>query len=178
MSIPIGPRLLHVSLFCAIFFFSSTAMRQSSVPPAVARSILVTVCSPHGGDVVSYGAGRVTDARRRSQVCELAAADDRAVNRRQYAWLFKCTGNTPVGLILSGRPLLTARLPRPAAHGPRQQPQTHSRRPCCGRQRRPQGAANGLSADRDEAFCCLPAYLRRAQRGRGCVAGGLHDGLA
>ena len=52
-------------------------MRQSSVPPAVARSILVTVCSPHGGDVVSYGAGRVTDARRRSQVCELAAAGDR-----------------------------------------------------------------------------------------------------
>jgi hypothetical protein len=27
------------------------------------------------------------------------------------------------------RPLLTARFPRPAAHGPRQQPQTHNRRP-------------------------------------------------
>jgi len=59
-------------------------MRQSSVPPAVARSILVTDCSAHGGDVTSYGAGRVTDALRRSQVRELAAGDDRAVNRRRY----------------------------------------------------------------------------------------------
>src|SRR5262245_24501817 len=84
MSILIGPRLLHVNLFCAIFFFSSTAMRQSPVPPAVARSIFVTVCSAHGGDVTSYGAGRVTDALRRSQGRELAAADDRAVNGRQY----------------------------------------------------------------------------------------------
>ena len=59
-------------------------MRQSSVPPAVARSILVTVCSAPGRDVTSYGAGRVTDALRRSQVRELAAGDDRAVNGRQY----------------------------------------------------------------------------------------------
>ena len=59
-------------------------MRQSSVPPAVARSILVTVCSAHGGDVTSYGAGRVTDALRRSQVRELAATDDRAGNGREY----------------------------------------------------------------------------------------------
>ena len=50
-------------------------MRQSSVPPAVARSILVTVCPAPGGDVTSYGAGRVMDALRRSQVRELAAGD-------------------------------------------------------------------------------------------------------
>src|SRR5215467_752531 len=85
-------------------------------------------------------------------------------------------GATRVCLILSRRPLLTAR--KTDRHGPRQQPQTRSRRPCRGRQRRPQCAANGLSADRDEAFCCLPTYLARSQRGRGCVAGGLHDGLA
>ena len=48
-------------------------MRQSSVPPAVARSILVTVCSAYGGDVTSYGAGRVTDARQYSHTRELAA---------------------------------------------------------------------------------------------------------
>src|SRR6516165_8719058 len=84
MSILIGPRLLHVNLFCAIFFFSSTALRLSSVPPEGGRSILVTVCSFHGGDVTSYGAERVTDAPRRSQVRELAPADDRAVNGRQY----------------------------------------------------------------------------------------------
>ena len=59
-------------------------MRESSVPPAVARSILVTVCSAHGGDVTSYGAGRVTDALRRSQVREPATGDDRAGNEREY----------------------------------------------------------------------------------------------
>ena len=78
---PRGTRLLTrtnsfrcVNLFCAIFFFSSTAMRESSVPPAVARSILVTVCSAYGGDVTSYGAARVTDARQYSQARELAVA--------------------------------------------------------------------------------------------------------
>jgi len=49
-------------------------MCESSVPPAVARSILVTVCSAYGGDVTSYGAARVTDARQYSQARELAAA--------------------------------------------------------------------------------------------------------
>ena len=49
-------------------------MRESSVPPAVARSILVTVCSAYGGDVSSYGATRVTDARQYSQARELAVA--------------------------------------------------------------------------------------------------------
>ena len=39
----------------------------------------MTVARLHGGDVASYGAGRVTDALRRSQVCELAAAGDRAL---------------------------------------------------------------------------------------------------
>jgi hypothetical protein len=52
-------------------------MSQSSVPPVVAHSILMTFFRPHGGDVASYGARRVTDALRYSQVRELAAADDR-----------------------------------------------------------------------------------------------------
>ena len=89
-------------------------MRQSSVPPAVARSILVTDCSAHGGDVTSYGAGRVTDAPRRSQVRELAAADDWAVNGRQYG-LAVPTHRHRVGLFDTlWASALTARFSRPA----------------------------------------------------------------
>jgi hypothetical protein len=66
-------------------------MCQSSVPPAVAPSF-ITVCSSSWGDVASYGARRVTDALRRSQIRELAAADDRTVNRLRVAWPFQHTG--------------------------------------------------------------------------------------
>jgi hypothetical protein len=76
-------------------------MSQSSVPPVVAHSILMTFFRPHGGDVASYGARRVTDALRYSQVRELAAADHRAANRRQHAWPFQRTGAARVCLILS-----------------------------------------------------------------------------
>src|SRR5262249_54349529 len=55
----------------------ATPARRIAEMRFMVRSVLMTVwLSP--GDVGSYGATRVTDARRHSHICELAAADDRA----------------------------------------------------------------------------------------------------
>src|SRR6516164_7186590 len=56
---------------------AATPARRITEMRFMVRSVLITVGSSHGEDVDRYGATRVTDAWRCSQVRELAAANDR-----------------------------------------------------------------------------------------------------
>jgi hypothetical protein len=78
----IEPRLLHINLVCAIFYFfkynTASKLRAVNVGSLHSHDCFFVLMA---GDVSSYGARRVTDALRYSRVRELAAVDDQSANR-------------------------------------------------------------------------------------------------